>query len=140
MKTFQIFILLVATIVLIIFCQSLGHTKEAIDVNRLANAIYRAENSKTHPYGILAHYKHTTARQACINTINHALKDWNGRGDFISFLGSRYCPIGAKNDPKELNRHWVKNVTYYYTKKPKWQEILDIYNEKHGTNIKLYDE
>jgi len=87
---------------------------ESIDVNRLANAIYKAENSKAHPYGILAHYKHTTLRQACINTINHALKDWNEQGDFIAFLGSRYCPVGAKNDPRGLNRNWIKNVHYYY--------------------------
>ena len=81
--------------------------------NQLANAIYKAENSKRHPYGILAHYKHTTPRQACINTIKHAKRDWNGKGDFIVFLGSRYCPIGAKNDPKGLNKNWVKNVKFY---------------------------
>lgn len=85
-----------------------------INVERLANAIYRAENSKSHPYGILTHYKHTTPRQACINTINHALKDWRGNGDFIAFLGSRYCPVGVSNDPHGLNKNWVKNVTHFY--------------------------
>jgi NRPS condensation-like uncharacterized protein len=83
---------------------------------RLADAIFRAENSKSHPYGILTHYKHTTPRQACINTINHALRDWNGKGDFIAFLGSRYAPIGAKNDPKGLNKNWVRLVRYFYEK------------------------
>ncbi len=77
---------------------------------QIANAIYKAENSKTHPYGIMAHYKQTTPRQACINTIKHARKDWNGKGDFIVFLGSRYCPVNSKNDPKGLNRYWVGNV------------------------------
>ena len=81
--------------------------------NQIANAIYKAENSKAHPYGILTHYKHTTPRQACINTIEHARRDWNGKGDFIEFLGNRYCPIGAKNDPKGLNKNWVKNVKYF---------------------------
>lgn len=86
------------------------------DVERLANAIYRAEGgAKTsHPYGILAHYKHTTPRQACINTINHQLKHWNGKGDFIEFLGKTYCPIGAKNDPQGLNKNWVRLVKYFY--------------------------
>ena len=28
--------------------------------NSLADAIFKAENSKSHPYGILAHYQHTT--------------------------------------------------------------------------------
>ena len=88
----------------------------AIDVDKLADAIYWAEGGpKTnHPYGILKKYKVTTPRQACINTINHALKDWDGSGDFISFLGSRYCPVGAANDPTGLNVNWVKNVTYLY--------------------------
>jgi len=78
----------------------------------ISQAIYFAEGgAKTrHPYGILAHYKHTTPRQACINTIIHARKDWNGRGDFIDFLGSRYAPIGVSNDPTGLNKNWIRNV------------------------------
>ena len=80
---------------------------------QIANAIYKSENSKTHPYGILTHYKHTTPRQACLNTIAHAKRDWNGKGDFIVFLGNRYCPVGANNDPKGLNKNWVKNVRYF---------------------------
>jgi hypothetical protein len=94
---------------------------ETVNVNRLADAIYIAEGGKktSHAYGILAHYKKTSPRQACINTINHALRDWNGKGDFVVFLGGRYCPIGAKNDPKGLNANWTKNVRHYYYKKGK---------------------
>lgn len=101
-------------VLLAIFFLSMARAEE-IDVNALANAIYRAEGgAKTsHPYGILAHYKHTTPRQACINTINHALRDWNGKGDFLAFLGNRYCPIGASNDPKGLNKNWLSNVRYF---------------------------
>lgn len=91
----------------------------AIDVERLANAIYIAEggNKTSHPYGILKHYSNTTARQACINTINHALKDYNGNEEgFIEFLGGRYAPLGAGNDPTNLNRNWVKNVKFWYQK------------------------
>ena len=87
-----------------------------IDVEQLATAIYYAENSKSHPYGVLVHFKHTSPRQVCINTIRHALRDWNCNGDFIEFLGSRYCPIGAKNDPKGLNKNWVKNVKHFLKK------------------------
>jgi len=84
---------------------------------QIANAIYYAEGgAKTsHPYGILAHYKHTTPRQACINTIRHARRDFKG-GDFIEFLGSRYCPIGAENDPTGLNKNWVSNIKRLLTK------------------------
>jgi len=35
---------------------------------------------------------------------------------FIEFLGSKYCPVGAENDPNGLNKHWIKNVTYWYEK------------------------
>lgn len=82
---------------------------------KLVNAIYKAEGgAKTrHPYGILTKYKHTTPRQACFNTVRNTYKRWEraGRpGDYISFLGARYAPVGAKNDPTGLNRNWVRNV------------------------------
>jgi hypothetical protein len=103
----------VFTLCFLVLCCGLARAEE-VNVEKLANAIYKAENSKSHPYGILTHYKTTTPRQACINTIKHALKDWNGKEDFIVFLGGRYCPIGAKNDPKGLNKNWVKNVKHFY--------------------------
>ena len=81
----------------------------------LADAIFKAEGgSKTrHPYGILAHYKHTTPRQACLNTIASARRRFakqTKETDFIHFLSLTYCPIGASNDPTGLNRNWEKNV------------------------------
>lgn len=111
-------IIIAILVLLAIFFLSMARAEE-IDVNALANAIYKAENSKTHPYGIMQTYKHTTPRQACINTIRHALRDWNGKGEFISFLGARYCPIGASNDPKGLNKNWIFNVRYFYNKEAK---------------------
>ena len=84
--------------------------------DKIADAIYKAENSKAHPYGIMVKYKTTTPRQACLNTIAHAQRDWSGVGDFIEFLGSRYAPIGAENDPTNLNKNWVGNVRYFLEK------------------------
>ena len=82
--------------------------------NQIADAIYKAEASKAHPYGILAHYKKTTPRQACLNTIAHARHDYRGPADgFILFLSQRYAPIGAGNDPRHLNNNWYKNVMYF---------------------------
>ena len=34
--------------------------------------------------------------------------------DFITFLGKRYAPVGAENDPENLNQNWIKNVRYWY--------------------------
>lgn len=101
--------------------------KHSVNVNVLADAIYIAEGGKNtkHPYGILAKYKVTTPRQACINTINSALKRWRTQGlkgdyrMFIAFLGSSYCPVGASNDPTGLNKHWVVNVIKIYDAKIK---------------------
>ena len=112
----------VVTLLLFMASCTLAHANEPINVNKLANAIYIAEGgAKTkHPYGILAEYKTTTPRQACINTIKTNIRKWNKAGnvgdykEFIVFMGKTYCPIGAKNDPTGLNRHWVKNVTYHY--------------------------
>lgn len=89
---------------------------------QIVNAIYLAEGgAKTaHPYGILAKYKHTTPRQACLNTIKHKHIQWlaaGGKGDFLIYLSQHYCPVGAANDPGGLNRNWVKNVRYFLNKK-----------------------
>lgn len=111
-------ILFICLIFLMIFISLVKAEEIPPATEKIADAIYLAEGgAKTnHPYGILAHYKHTTPKQACINTINHAKKDWNGQGDFIVFLGNRYCPIGAKNDPTGLNKNWIKNVKYFLKK------------------------
>lgn len=89
------------------------------NVERLANAIYWAEGGPNtrHPYGILAKYKTTTPRQACINTIRSKHREWvklGSKGDYIAYLQSRYAPIGAYNDPTGLNRNWLKNVRKLY--------------------------
>ena len=83
--------------------------------SQIADAIYKAENSEKYPYGILTKYKHTTPRQACLNTIAHARKDFNGKGDFILFLAKRYAPVNCDND-NGTNQFWYKNVCYYLRK------------------------
>ena len=36
-------------------------------------------------------------------------------GDLKAFA-DRWCPVGAKNDPKGLNKNWLSNVLYYMDK------------------------
>lgn len=86
-------------------------------LDQYANAIHKAEGNDN--YGILKTYKHTTYRQACKNTVYHNYKRWKKSKQniaFVQFLGQRYCPIRASNDPTGLNRFWVKNVTYWLKK------------------------
>ena len=93
-------------------CEEPGFTMEApINIQRLADAIYYSEggNKTRWPYGIKHHYKHTTARQACLNTIKHRLKIWHRKGDFVTYLGLTYSP-------PSINPNWVRLVTYFYNK------------------------
>ena len=100
---------------------------DQIDFNRLADAIYKAEGgAKTaHPYGIMTRYKHTTPRQACINTLKHRWAEFSvsspnadsrAIGPFLAYVQRSYAPIGAQNDPSNLNRYWKTNVEAFYNK------------------------
>ena len=82
-------------------------------------AIRHAENGRAgREYGVL-HPKalgksYRTQAGWCAATVQKTYDRWTkaGRpGDFIAYLGKRYCPVGADNDPQGLNRHWFKNVT-----------------------------
>jgi hypothetical protein len=93
----------------------IAYSEVVYTIGDLADAIYKAEGESkaSHAYGILAHYKHTTPRQACINTIHsakHRFLSQTKEKDFIHFLSLTYCPIGASNDPQGLNVNWERNV------------------------------
>ena len=104
-------------------------TMPSSTVEHIADAIFRAENSHKHPYGVMIPC--TSPRVVCINTIQHAWRDFEGDGartrrndlslnialgdkaslPFIQFLGSRYCPpsvdyVGYRN--------WTNNVWRIY--------------------------
>ncbi|MBI3981186.1 hypothetical protein HY345_04265 [Candidatus Microgenomates bacterium] len=84
---------------------------------KLADAIRKAEGNPN--YGVLKKFKHTSPRQACINTCRHAFKDFQSQSkekDFLKFLQKRYAPIGALNDPGDLNTNWERNVRFFYEK------------------------
>lgn len=52
-------------------------------------------------------------------TVAKNYQRWKNAGcpdDFIIFLGNRYCPVGADNDPDGLNKYWITNVKYWYAK------------------------
>lgn len=87
---------------------------------QIANAIYKAEgaNKATYPYGIrsISCEGLNECHQVCLNTIRNnrrRFKNQNKYKDYLEFLASRYCPIGASNDPKGLNQYWLKNVRYF---------------------------
>ena len=90
------------------------------DFNVIVDAIYKAEGGKTakKPFGILSVpcSGYESCRKICFNTVRNNYRRWNNAGNpgqFLSFLASRYAPIGAGNDPAGLNHNWLKNVTYW---------------------------
>ena len=88
-------------------------------------AIRYAENGGAgKEYGILSKRVGPTYRSQagwCAATVQ---KNWDryltAGGDssdinaYIKYLGARYCPVGADNDPGGLNVHWVTNVTKFH--------------------------
>ena len=110
---------LVGVVALCTWC-SIAYCAE-YSTESIVNAIYIAEGgAKTkHPYGILKKYKHTSPRQACINTVEHKYRDWiamGRKGEFITYLASKYAPLGVANDPGNLNKNWERNVRFYLNK------------------------
>ena len=95
-----------------------------VDNNIIVNAIYKAEGGKNtkYPYGIVSidtKGDEEYARKICYNTVRNNKKRFLKQSkykDYIEFLGSRYCPVGAKNDPTGLNKNWIKNVKYFINK------------------------
>ena len=91
--------------------------KQAPNPERLADAIYIAEGGKKAktPFGICSQpvkgYAH--ARRVCLASIRKNVARWEAAGkpgDFVSFMGRRWAPVGASNDPRGLNRQWPDNV------------------------------
>ena len=46
----------------------------------------------------------------------HAMSDWvkqdpERHAAFVKFWGARWAPVGATNDPTNLNSNWITNVT-----------------------------
>lgn len=85
--------------------------------NQWADAIYKAEGgAKTkHPYGILAHYRHTTPRAACVNTVLHQWRVYQATGKrkrFLEHLAGVYCPIDSNTDDGTC-KYWKSNVAYW---------------------------
>lgn len=85
--------------------------------DQIADAIYKAENSKRYPYGIMSidtKGDEVYARKICLNTIRNNRKRYADYGykdydTYLEFLASRYCPVEAH----PLNKYWLKNVRYF---------------------------
>lgn len=84
---------------------------------KIVDAIYKIEGGARtrHPFGILsvACNGYSDCRRVCLATVKNNFRRWEkaGRpGDYLEFLARKYAPIGAENDPGNLNRNWLKNL------------------------------
>lgn len=93
-------------------------------------AIGLAENSENRPFGIM-HPKCDKIMKERPDDIIDIQAGWgaativknkerwknNNEGmNFIEYLGNRWAPIGAENDPEGLNVNWIPNVTSLFEK------------------------
>jgi len=103
---------------IIIFLFFASTASASIDLDRWADAIRKAEGNPN--YGILSIPCNSEAqcRKYCKNTVYRTLVKYRstrcraGESD-IDCLARRYAPIGAENDPDNLNKNWKKNVLFY---------------------------
>jgi len=93
-------------------------------------AIRIAENGRAgREFGVLSEAADTYEAQCRIaalsirnNTYRYVarFKEWpvDAQGGlseaFTKFMGQRWAPVGAGNDPTDLNQHWPKNVWRVY--------------------------
>lgn len=93
----------------------------AVDLDRWADAIFKAENSVNHPYGILMEgcdKDHPDyCRKICKNTVYNTLIKYRSTrcrpgDDDLTCLANRYCPVGSDTDNGTC-KYWKKNVKYF---------------------------
>lgn len=115
-KKIAVFIVIV---LVVNYYRNTNSSKPVPNWDKLVLAIYKAEGGKktNHPYGVMNLPDNTSPREACLNTLKRRFKTWDGKGDFISYVARTYSPINAPNDPTGLNKHWIKNVNYFYNQK-----------------------
>jgi hypothetical protein len=111
-----------AIALVVIFWPGTANAADYTD-QQIVEAIYKAEGGSKaqYLYGIrsVKYSNAAEARRICFNTVKNNRKRWakaGNPGEYLEFLARRYCPVGADNDPRGLNRHWLKNVKHFLLK------------------------
>lgn len=121
----RIVIIGLIAIIIAILCVIFSPNAHAWTDEEIVSAIYLAEGGKNaqYPYGIRSvrcngesQCRRIAMRTVANNRIRFAKQ--NRYKDYISFLGSRYCPTKGRlsRAEKKVNKHWVKNVLFYLKK------------------------
>jgi hypothetical protein len=49
--------------------------------------------------------------RSAVHAMNDFIRARGEQSDFVTFWGAKWAPLGASNDPHDLNANWVPNVT-----------------------------
>ncbi len=98
------------------------HKDHPVNPFALMLAIREAEKGRAglefgimHPKAIYTDLRTQAAWCAATIRANFTrFKNQDQYADYVDFLGSRYAPAGADNDPGNLNQHWPGNVRFFY--------------------------
>lgn len=110
---------------IMLFWVGFAHADQVYTDSQIVEAIKQAEGKNKkgwYSYGIKSVKCETeeACKKICFNTVRNNRRRFASRidksKDFVQFIGSRYCPLGCNNDPKGLNKNWVKNVKYFLLK------------------------
>ena len=75
--------------------------------NKNLSGIYNNKEQKFYSYE-----NNDKGLQAFVNLLKN---NYFGKGlNTIEKIGAKYCPVGASNDPKGVNQHWIPKVNQYY--------------------------
>ena len=117
-KSLMVAILIGLVLGVIMFFSGKAH---AYSDDQYVNAIRHAEGTWTYGIKTIKCNSETECRRIALRTVHNNRIRFSTYGyrkysTFISFLGSRYCPINAGNDPEGLNINWIANVGYWLRK------------------------
>lgn len=92
----------------------MGHQQATELVPQMAHAVKVAENNGRN-HGVLSVKTANSGEASKVlnDSIYNNFVRWDqaGRpGKFIDFMQHRWAPIGASNDPRNLNKNWAPNV------------------------------
>jgi hypothetical protein len=89
---------------------------KAVIYTETGNMTSAAAKNKNNFGGIMGSggLKSFDSPEAGIEAVAKLLSSDRYKGKSIAQIGAIYAPVGASNDPNNLNSNWVRNVTALY--------------------------
>jgi flagellum-specific peptidoglycan hydrolase FlgJ len=92
----------------------------AISIHETGNGTSRAVKEKFNVAGMMTKQglkTYSSIEESIFDMARNLRKNYLDQGkDTIAKIGEKYAPVGAANDPTNLNIHWVKGVSNYFNK------------------------